>query len=77
MTYDDQLKFFCFYKPRERQLEGAITISLLIGRLIGWPLDKMGGLWNNPLQLLCMSLRLYLSASIHYARQKEPFRQTA
>ena len=70
MTYDDQLKFFCFYKPRERQLEGAITISLLIGRLIGWSLDKMGGLWNNPLQQLGISLPLY-------ARQKEPFRQTA
>jgi hypothetical protein len=53
MTYDDQLKFFCFYKPRERQLEATAAITLLIGRLIGWPLDKMRGLWNTPFQLLC------------------------
>ncbi len=63
MTYDDQLKFFCFYKSRERQLEATATIALLIGRLTGWPLDKMAGLWNNPLQLLCMSLHLYFSIS--------------
>ena len=63
MTYDDQLKFFCFYKPRERQLEATATIALLIERLIGWSLDKMAGLWNTPLQLLCMSLHLYFSIS--------------
>ena len=63
MTYDDQLKFFCFYKPRERQLEATATIALLIGRLIGWSLDKMAGLWNTPLQLLCILAPLFLYLS--------------